>query len=589
MLRITINHQPIDLSNDVSVSLNFENPFFSEDKIPTPYALNFEVPKTERNLVVLGRLDRLASKLDAFAARYDAEISFDGIKMVEGVVSVVEIKRSTIELTFDCAAFLDRFKNKLWQNDFGKISFGYGVRIDGDRGDRPSGGPQEDYRVPQANYFRFWEDQLHSEVPNFVAAPLTIQDYEWIALEEGEGIRPPWPSGARKNLFAGRINQRTDKGYMDKIIPAIRIGYLLAKIDPELEAALNGAGLDRLMLVCHHHPSYQTGNSGLAWTVDSSTLECYCRVSDFLPDITTAEFVIEVLKLVGGSLYTVGREPKIASNNEVIDGAVFADWTGKIVDGYTLSSEEGRVFCLSFDADTTQEESGDRKSATFEWWEDMVFERRWKQASVEVAKIQSTGQVFEVSENPQLSNDTFDHFDFTLLSDYPFNGSEPDETEAEVHEVGCKVTPVRNVVATELLSDSAHKPSFTADGITRRRYYRACEVEAPTSTRPTKLYVGSYAGLEPAMIYQEFNYPFISSDPFRSDGIPADGYAKFSQWIGKRRRVLRGDVRFEALDIQRLDLRRKVYFGGCAFLIRELSVTLKHHSIELADVSLVEC
>lgn len=588
MLRITINNQPIDLSTDISVSLNFENPFFSEEKIPTPYALNFEVPKTERNLGVLGRLDRLTSKLDAFVARYDSEISFDGIKMVEGVVSVVEIKRSTIELTFDCAAFLDRFKNKLWQNDFGKISFGYGLRAEG------ANYNYINTNVPRLHYGSYWGRQMGLSAPDFIAVPLSIKDYQWIAPEEDTSGRPP-SEGGYVNQYAGRINQYNQRGYMDKLIPAVRVGYLLSKIDPALEQVLNEAGLEQLMLVCNYHPSYQTTDRTPVWTVDKETLECYCNVSDFLPDVTTAEFVVEMLKLCGGSMYTVKRGVAVATNNEVIDGVAAVDWTGKIEQGYTLSSESGQLFRLSFEVDNNEKVSDDRTSFECFSTQNMVWSAFWSRTDTSVVRVTGVGQMFEVSRNSRLSDDQFAHFDFTLKEDYPFNAPEQEsDVEEEFYEISCKAAPPRIVVVTEILRDNEQAPSFTAMGRSTWLYYHAVEVEAPAKTRPTNLCVGLYLGLRnlmvsSSMVSSSIKAPYISANLFKDEAIRQSTYAKFSQWIGKRRRVLRGDVRLDALDLQRLDLRRKVYFGGCSFLIRELSVTLKYQSIELADATLVEC
>ena len=84
MLSIQIADQPLDLSDDFSVSLNLKSPLFND---VGDYSFPFKVPSTPRNMSILGWKNRIASTQSVYDT-FEGSIRWNGIVLYSGQIKI---------------------------------------------------------------------------------------------------------------------------------------------------------------------------------------------------------------------------------------------------------------------------------------------------------------------------------------------------------------------------------------------------------------------------------------------------------------------------------------------------------------------
>jgi len=95
MLTILIADQPLDLSDDLSVSLNLKSPLFND---VGDYSFPFKVPTTVRNMAILGWKNRLASTRSIYET-YDGSIRWNGMVLFVGQIRIKTASDKSFEGT----------------------------------------------------------------------------------------------------------------------------------------------------------------------------------------------------------------------------------------------------------------------------------------------------------------------------------------------------------------------------------------------------------------------------------------------------------------------------------------------------------
>ncbi|MEI6684487.1 MAG: hypothetical protein WCO44_17825, partial [Bacteroidota bacterium] len=95
MLSILIADQPLDLSDDFSVSLNLKSPIFND---VGDYSFPFKVPSTPRNKSILGWKNRLASKQSIYET-YEGSIRWNGMVLYTGQIKIKTANDKSFEGT----------------------------------------------------------------------------------------------------------------------------------------------------------------------------------------------------------------------------------------------------------------------------------------------------------------------------------------------------------------------------------------------------------------------------------------------------------------------------------------------------------
>ena len=95
MLSIQIANQPLDLSDDFSVSLNLKSPLFND---VGDYSFPFKVPTTPKNMSILGWKNRIASTQSVYDT-FDGSIRWNGIVLYKGQIKIKTASDKTFEGT----------------------------------------------------------------------------------------------------------------------------------------------------------------------------------------------------------------------------------------------------------------------------------------------------------------------------------------------------------------------------------------------------------------------------------------------------------------------------------------------------------
>ena len=83
MRTLEIDGKPVNLRKEDTIRFVFENPFLSEDRVPIPASMDFQLEPTPINLQVFGNPNRLTSKLNI--NEKPATFKFGPITFFEGV------------------------------------------------------------------------------------------------------------------------------------------------------------------------------------------------------------------------------------------------------------------------------------------------------------------------------------------------------------------------------------------------------------------------------------------------------------------------------------------------------------------------
>ena len=100
MLSILIADQPLELSDDFSVSLNLKSPLFND---VGDYSFPFKVPATVRNMAILGWKNRIAASRSIYET-YDGNIRWNGIVLYCGQIRI----KTASDKTFEGTLYIDK-------------------------------------------------------------------------------------------------------------------------------------------------------------------------------------------------------------------------------------------------------------------------------------------------------------------------------------------------------------------------------------------------------------------------------------------------------------------------------------------------
>lgn len=608
MLEVYINNTQADLMADTSITLTWENPFLSADGISTPYSISWELPRTSRNLALIGHSNRVASR--AMELKFKARICFAGIELIRGIITVERISSDAIEVEFNSADVLAKMARSLHELDLGTISFGYATFH---QGGVPGnmGNSYWDKSVPQAAYRNYWDNQVKEENPDIVAPPLAIKDSNWENAEQATDSSVDAYTIVYQRY--SRINNFSSDGYhailqnYAKILPSVRVGYIMKQIDSNLAEYFSDYGLRRLMVQSTYHQSYQIADNYHVWSFNADTGEYFVRICDYMPKVNTGEFVCEMLKLTCSSLYVADDKLSVVNRAELLNSIEVVDWTDRFVGEPTVEFRPAEKYVVEYsdptDDEPVPEERPIKTASSVVSMVEMEAQNSAIDKELGTFSIAGTEQIFEQRINSRLSSETNAHYDYVLLRDVkPVEAEMQESDDIATFDMSINLMPVRMVVAVDMLADSKMVPSFTNTGCTKHDYIYCPEIERPELKRPDKVTVGIYWGKAASLLASGIRYPLLSSkepnwgavsgvaslDLNGENGLINRFHQEFKSWVEKDKRVIKGQLLLDVLDIHNLDLKRKIHLSGRNFFISELSITITNHTIELADGEFVE-
>lgn len=586
MLQIFTDNQLTDLSEDVSIDLTFENPLFTTDRIPAAYSLSYDLPLTPRNRAIFGNPDRVAAAVDRFRD-HPTRIMHSGIEIISGVQTIEEVTAQAITVNFSGSVLPEWIDKKMHKAPLGEVVLSYYL----------SG--QDSEQIAITDYDGQLRGNQTAENPAFVACPIAIKDSGEVVERDPDNPEDTFLTTRKSfvnltdqsNNYIHMIQGTGGKRYMLKILPAVKVWYLFEQIfGDKLDRNVFKEGeWTKLCLQTLWHPKYRLTDNLPPWRseMQAGINKKIILWADFMPDVTVADFVVELLKLPGCTMFIRGDRFSVEYNDDILKREVYRDL--KLEDGYTISREPGQKYVLGYSnaSDGEQADAEIREAAS------VVEGLRYMDGSTYISAFRSQcpPQVL------QADSESVPHLTVVKAYQAEEDTGEDDDGETSTYDMTIQAEAVQCNVRRWWYNDT------DLDNSILERFYIP-EIESVETKRPDTILLGLYQGIQNAIRYQgtTWHYPYLASTNYNAYGerlgdlsLDMDtlsGLARlhkgFKAWIEKDKLTVTGNAIFTALDLHDLDLRDKYCTLGRRFLIRTMNVSLKLKRIEPAEVDLVE-
>lgn len=586
MLQIYTDGQLTDLPDDISIDLVFENPIFNTERIPATYSLSYELPLTPRNRAIFGHPDRVAAAGDRFRD-HPTRIMHSGIEIASGVQTIEEVTAQAITVNFSGSVLPECIDKKMYKAPLGEVVLSYYLN------------GQDSEQIAITDYDGKLRGNQTAENPAFVACPIAIKDSGEVNERDPDNPEDTFLTTRKSflNLVDSQLNYihtqpgTGGKSYMLKILPAVKVWYLFEQIfGDKLDRNVFKEGeWTKLCLQTLWHPEYRLTDNLPPWRseMQDGINKKIIRWADFMPDVTVADFVVEMLKLPGCTMFIRGDRFSVEYNDDILKREVYHNL--QLTDGYTISREPGQKYVLGYSnaSDGEQADAEIREAAS------VVDGLRYMDGSTYISAFRSRcpPQVL------QADSESVPHL--TVVKAYQAEEAteENDEDETSTYDMTIQAEVVQCNVRRWWYDDT------DLDNSILERFY-VPEIEKVETKRSDTILLGLYQGIQNAIRYQgsTWHYPYLASTNYNAYGerlgdlsLDIDtlsGLAKlhkgFKAWIEKDKLSVTGNAIFSALDLHNLDLRDKYCTLGRRFLIRTMNVSLKKNRIEPAEVELVE-
>lgn len=339
MLQIRSSGEILDVKPRQEISLTFDNPFFETDHIPVALSTPIAFPLTEQICRIFQFVPTML--MAPGVKKLGAELLMNGVCVCRGSLLFDEYSSDGLSYTFIGAEFDETAAGKLsdlhWP-DYLDVAFSTLVK-NGRSGVCP------DFGLPQ----------------------IMRKDYAGTSEYRISVDNNKYPDCSVTDKYANCL--ATDSPF---VVPAVRVLRILEKIIPGVEILgydLNRL-LDHLAILGLHKNKDVNARFGVVGTSypnrrpEAPPLRCSFDLGDTLPDMSSADFVSNLLKMTCSTLFCEGRDYCIRSNKEILASSKIVDWSDKVADIYSCSSQDGQGYSLSFQStgDTYQAANPDDPS-----------------------------------------------------------------------------------------------------------------------------------------------------------------------------------------------------------------------------------
>lgn len=534
MLKVIINGKRVALPPDGSITINGENPIFTEDRIPMPRSYPFELPDTPGNLALLGHPDRITSS--DITTEYPCSIYFDEVLIDDGVF-VREEASPRISGYFKSVESNENFDTPLNALDLG-YDAAQGYSID---------------EITAANANRSNDE------------PLVFSPIKLFGEITRDGSLITWKNYINYYVAEGRFKR--------DFLPAIRVGYLLDKIiGTSLQTnPFRSSEFFKVVVQTLRHKNYSYPGAIQ-----------HTKLADYLPDIEASRFIRELLKLFCASLIVRRNRYEIVFNRDVFGSGSRVDWSHKLETPYTLTQQKGQFYRYGYaDGKEGAPTSTVQGAASFAVLKARNGETTPTDANI---RINSVGQTVSRMLN------------YTVESQWKYDvvnsGFGSDMEKKDGYDATCELRPM-DITLNSILNDevSGYKTEvfcpqldlsdLGSDQMPRIMLWHgivdAGGIEFPTLT--------------------PYNFSAMAENCFLSAlslqwtgvmGLLNQFHKEFKAWVEKPKKELKDAMRLDAREIADIDYKRKHYIAGRDFLIKSYSVTLTPTKIEPAELVFIE-
>ncbi|MGJ1419994.1 hypothetical protein ACR79T_10235 [Sphingobacterium spiritivorum] len=641
MLEIIVNNQHVDYPGDIQIPITVENPFMLEDRVPAPYSLSFELPPTPTNLRIFGYPNRLGTyKYNSEKSSYSCIIRFQAITIGVGRVEVIEYDQK-IKVTFIGVEKVESLRQKMFTLDMGTVRFTGSYNTVNYKAPGNFG----------YQYAKWAKDAAEDKNPDYVITPIQVTNpnipLSFVMHFDDADIPVPsvklqmetqqqtnhlnyWNPVTQNFIFDETSNGTGSRSSHSNIFPQFRINALIKAIFKDSLAynAFDHEDFKHVVMPTTYFDNMDwlwmsLGNTSnaplLSIDPNFSTIgydeQPYLKLNGYLPDVLNIEFVKKMLKLFSCTLLTVNGKYAIVRNDQVIANTSVSNWSGKLIDTPKLKNEEGKEYRYGYvdssnfkiDEDYIQEVDyiyqmilhsiGDYNPDIDTFYYDRVF------------YIRSTQQYFSKTvERRRYPGPVSGQINREDLTNYSFLGRKKDFPEFikdNKYDVEIDISRYE-LYAAQIFDTISNNHSAVPN---QGDYFTAKKTWYVPRWQTDKVGWNSFSQKREEtftiLLYKRFNivaengsltYPGLTpyaNDTFSLDwdgdnGLMKKFHQRFKDWIERNKVRITGKFRLTAVDINNLDITRKIHVNGRNFFIEKMQYTIRRDKIEQVLVDLIE-
>lgn len=576
MIQLRSDGEILDLAPNQSISISIANPFFESDRIPAAVSTPIEFKDT----AALRRIFQYVPgpMLTPQRRKLPAEILCGGIPLWTGELHYEELsEESSLSYTFVGACFEDIVSGKLTDIPF---------------------------TAHQNVIFKDFISEIRKEESSEFGLPMIIRkDFSAKIEYRTSTAAKAYPECSVTDKYANW--PYTNYPY---VIPALKVRHILENILPNLiiESGEVNHLLDYLAIL----GLYKNKKLINRWGVEDTTpgrptqpYTCNIDLADSLPEMSTKDFFLNILKMTCSCLYCLGKSFVIHSNKSILTSSRFFDWTDKISDIYSCSVKEGQSYTLRFQnepdnyANKYSDEPGEEAVDSVQEWPTMTEVLSAMMLAKDYINVRHTpsGDVYSGKKveavlyyrNQYVNSYSWSSFTtvvptLDIVHQAGFNEKKP-TAGIKADSYDCTVDfQVPRCIPTHIFTTKWY--DNTGLELAQGLYYMAPIVEFPTpgETRPDTVYIGLL-----------INNNFTDKDTYFSDqvlevscgterisdlSLAIDGpkglyetlHKPFAEWIAKNKDIQKINLNLTVQDIANLKMWVKYMFYNRLFYFRNI-------------------
>lgn len=633
MLEIIIADISVDLHKDIQLAITVENPLMTEDRIPAPYSLNFEIPPTPRNLKAFGFPDRIASygvNGNASKLNKSCSIRFNSIEILKGHVVFLEFL-TDIKLQFIGIDFNEYLKAPMNTLDIGRkyfpgsynmvdfnnsLNFAYNYARwadelgSGSRGDMVAGPivlVNENH--PFTNY-----SEIHKGISPFGRFEY-YQKKDRYKAQDQEYINMFNPMNGRFLLEEHQDGNNNKRNSHANIFPQFRIGYLFDAIFGNIllnNPFRRGYLYDLLLPTYYFSEWHKRESADMSFynkighfpplvsnprpTPQSPYYsEPYIELNDFLPSVRSNDFVKSLLNLFCMTMTATKGKLTILGNSDILSADASIDWSMKISSTLNLKFETGKQYLYGYESKTDEKANISASKQVDDMYGMMREPYQLDETKFYENKFVVLSQIFkkEVQEVSirEINGTVNEHQINYSLEDNGFNFSVEKGKKESFNMVSTAIPlPMYPAIFYSTYSNEGPRHEWSVPGFK----------DIDRNNRPNEIYLTFFQGRRSIKEDENKRYPGLGGNLEKNTTGPNilswDGefglfetyHKNFAEWIERDKVSLSATVDLNIVDLKNLNVLEKVHIRGRNFLIKKLQYTIGLTSISPINADFLE-
>lgn len=540
---ITSSGISLDLDPSAEFAIEYENPMLDDSHCPVPYSTAIAFLPSSKNKKAFGYVESMM--LEPANVRLAAMIEIAGVLAFSGTLQYDSIEDGRLNYTFNGASPEASWEKRLWQLAIFPYTYPSGRNA---MVSAVARGEVHGVSAPLIVNKAAVADSIYTSDDGKVTAVETAVKYRNLPSLRATGDRPATVSG-----FMPAITFPT-------ILKAAGISWL------------DSADLEGLAVIGRYSPdivsSYESANRRSSKTGTTANDEATLDLAMWLPDVSVADFVKGIGKMLCGAVYPDGTSYAFVGFDDIAGGEA-VNWEAKVSDVYSAEREDAMEYALSYEGDLADGKYDVEKLAG-----DLADNN-----VLRAGKLQDVTRLYATDYQAILfegSKDIYSGRKFTS------GGKSAYLTDVVYH----NVSPVGGDGGGDAKYDSS--TGFTLPYCVPEVLYRGdtplylmapvVEVPKANSDRDSKVYVGYAVGgqmTDSGYYFDGNGVEAKTGKPISPGQLYVSHHEAFANWISKPRQRVSVDLNLTGLDLGVFRMDRLVWFRGHTWVPAKLTVTLR--------------